>query len=85
MGSKRKRDPVSVNLFILAFKAIFIMFKSNQNIRPQRIIDHGFLYIPYADEAVFFIKRKDLVIELLILIRLGGETPPCGIFCFITF
>ena len=74
MRSRRQRDPISVNLFVLALETVFIMFKCNQNIQVKRITYHGFLYTAYTDETTFFIKSKDPVIELLTLIRFGWVT-----------
>ena len=57
--------PESTYLFTLVIEIVFIMIKSNQNIQPIYIFDRNFLYTTFADDATFFIKNKESVIELI--------------------
>ena len=51
-------------LLILVLQFVFLMIKTNQNIKPVNIFGHYFLYTAYADNTKFFTRNKNSVIEL---------------------
>ena len=51
-------------LLILVLQFVFLMIKTNQNIKPVNIFGHYFLYTAYADDIKFFIRNKNSVIVL---------------------
>ena len=50
----RQGDPISVYLFIIALEIIFVMIKSNPNVKTPYIFNHNYLYTAYADDTRFF-------------------------------
>ena len=55
--------PVFAFLFIFAFEVLFVLVKSNNNIKGLEVYGHNFLYRAYADDSSFFFKNKKSVIE----------------------
>ena len=51
-------------LLILVLQFVFLMIKTNQNIKPVNIFGRYFLYTAYADDIKFFIRNKNSVIVL---------------------
>ena len=58
-------DPVSGYLFILCLEILFLIIKSNKNIKGIQMFENTFLYIAYANDITFFLKDKNSVKELL--------------------
>ena len=61
----RQGDPISAYIFILVIEVLFRLIKNNVNIEGLRIFDHCFLYSAYADDATFFLKNKQSVLEVI--------------------
>ena len=57
----RQGDPIAAYLFIIALEILFIMIKSNPNIKPLELCGSTFLYTAYADDATFFLKDGNSV------------------------
>ena len=51
---ERQGDPISAYLFIIALEIIFVIKKSNANIKTRYIFNHNYLYTAYADDTTFF-------------------------------
>ena len=54
----RQGQPASTYLFILCLEILFILIKSNRNIKGIKIFENSFLYTAYADDSTFFLKDK---------------------------
>ena len=50
----RQGDPISAYLFIIVLEIIFVIIKSNANIKTPYIFNHNYLYTAYADDTTFF-------------------------------
>ena len=61
----RQGDPISAYLFILALEVLFLLIKSNPDIKGIKIFDHIYMYTAYADDSTFFLKNKISVVKLL--------------------
>ena len=51
---ERQGDPISAYLFIIALEIIFVIKKSNANIKTCYMFNHNYLYTAYADDTTFF-------------------------------
>ena len=61
----RQGDPISAYLFILVLEIVFIMIKSNKQIKGLSLFDHEFLYTAYADDTTFFLTDEKSVKEVM--------------------
>ena len=61
----RQGDLVSVHLFIFALEALFVLIKSNENIKGIELFKHAFLYTAYANDSTFFLRDTPSVKELI--------------------
>ena len=59
----RQGDPVSA--FLIYLEILFMLIKSNKNIKRIKLFDNTFLYTAYGDDSTFFLKDKNLIKELL--------------------
>ena len=53
----REGDPISAYLFILALKILFLLLKTNSNIKGFKIFDHCYFYSAYTDYTIPFVKH----------------------------
>ena len=58
-------DLISMYLFILALKIVFLLIKSDSLIKGIKVFDFVFLYTAYADDSMFFLKNLAAVKKLL--------------------
>ena len=61
----RQGDLISAYIFILALEVLSFLVRNNQDIKGLNILDHLFLYIPYADDTTFFLENKKSIEELV--------------------
>ena len=59
-------NPVSACLFILCLEILLVLIKANKRVKGINIFEHIYLYSAYADDTIFFISDKDLLMNLSI-------------------
>ena len=63
-------DPVSAYLFILCLEMLFMIVKTNNDIKSLQVLGNTFLYTAYADDTTFFLKNLGSIKEWLNIISL---------------
>ena len=58
-------DPVSAYLFILCLEVLFLHVIANHKKRGVNIFEYTCLYTAYADDAIFFLKNKNCITQLM--------------------
>ena len=79
----RRGDPIFVYIFILALEVLSFLVRYNKDIKGLNIFDHLFLYTAYADDATFFLEKRNETFTLFS--SLSGLKPnifKCGICGF---
>ena len=61
----RQQGPISAYLFKLVLEIVFLFTKESKKINGFNIFYTTFLYTAYADDAIFFLKDKKSVKELM--------------------
>ena len=61
----RQGDPISAYLFIIVLEVVFRIIKETSNIEGFEIFQKKFIFTAYADDATFFLKNTESVINLL--------------------
>ena len=60
----RQGDPISAYLFILALEILFLFIKENPRIKGLNTFDHCYLYSPYIDDTILFVKDVNSIKEI---------------------
>ena len=60
-----KGYPISAYLFTLVMEVLFTIIKNNDKIQGLDILNYRFLYLAYADDSTFFLRKIDIVMELV--------------------
>ena len=65
----RQGDPLSAFLFLLTIEVLFIMIRSNVNIKGLNIFENEIKFTACADDTTLFLRDLNSFFELLSLFR----------------